>query len=699
MRRLFCVPVVVLAIGCGPTQLADKDASPPTATDAVENPSDAKREGSDDTTNAASQDEPPMELIDRVRRRPWDSEPILALAKHFESSDPPRAELIRLQLKLAATPRGEPRPADLRTKERELLKQHEDRWTAPYTKLGAGAARIAIGLVDHAEWDQATDEQIDQLRAATQVRKLFLREPKLTAAGFAALGEFTHLDQLVIEGGDFNSEYLAALEKLPPRTSIRLYVDNLDVAALNAMNERRIAKLDQMSDEERFEAGVRFLLTFDYLPPWGRPCTFANLSQAGIRDPEMRLLAAVHTLEEVDISESDITSAGVAHLAGLTKVRRLGLWDTMVDSIASLGELRELEYLGLYPEYDTKMDDAGLAVLKNFKKLDELDLAGVQIGDATVKQLEHLKELRLLNLSAPNLEDEASFAALSGLKKLESLSLEETSLTDEVLKHFSELDSLRMLGLRINPGGDGSGFQALQGLDQLQYLYLSGDGVDDRGVLHLAKLPQLRSIMAQGSAVSAEAAEQLADQTTGVTIILDDVVVKSPRDEWTFKRRRLGEAFSMAAPHDWHSDSRASAGSLWFQEDGWEKIGGWSGDKVAPADIILYVDSEAKTANEGMMAAVKNNDHLGPKILNRNVRSIPGPDETASCIYRDSQSQYLVSAAKTDHGVLILNCQTSHSRFAEFLPLFKAIAQHIRVSDDAARHADEGLVLKADELK
>jgi uncharacterized protein (TIGR02996 family) len=73
-------------------------------------------------------------LLARIFAAPDDDAPRLVYADWLTDQGDPRGELIALQCQLAASPEGAPRRA-LKTRERQLLAVHGDRWAAPLLEL------------------------------------------------------------------------------------------------------------------------------------------------------------------------------------------------------------------------------------------------------------------------------------------------------------------------------------------------------------------------------------------------------------------------------------------------------------------------------------------------------------------------------------------------------------------------------------
>jgi Leucine rich repeat/Leucine Rich repeat len=116
-----------------------------------------------------------------------------------------------------------------------------------------------------------------------------------------------------------------------------------------------------------------------------------------------------------------VTDAGVAHLAGLTKLRVLNLSGTDVG-------------------------DAGLTHLSRLTNLRELRLSATSVTGDGLAHLSGLKGLRVLDLSNTMLTD-AGLVYLKGLTGLQTLDLSDTRISKSAAVHLKKLTGLRSLDL------------------------------------------------------------------------------------------------------------------------------------------------------------------------------------------------------------------------------------------------------------
>ena len=98
----------------------------------------------------------------------------------------------------------------------------------------------------------------------------------------------------------------------------------------------------------------------------------------------------------VDLQDRQVTDAGLVHLEGMTRLKRLNLYGTKItdSGLAHLEGLTQLQTLDL--AYTT-ITDAGLVHLKGLTQLKSLSFQGTQVTDAGLVHLKGLTRLETLN--------------------------------------------------------------------------------------------------------------------------------------------------------------------------------------------------------------------------------------------------------------------------------------------------------------
>jgi hypothetical protein len=198
-------------------------------------------------------------------------------------------------------------------------------------------------------------------------------------------------------------------------------------------------------------------------------------------DVQVRKLCSVASPVELVLTNTQITDAGLVHLAQLP-LQRLSLDRTHITD-AGLVHLTQLPSLHSMSLCRTQITDAGLVHLRQLSSLQTLALRQTQITDAGLVDLSKLP-LLYLNLTHTQVTD-AGLVHLSGLP-LTMLDLTDTQITDAGLVHLSGLP-LTMLDLTDTQITD-AGLVHLAEL-QLERLLLDGTQITDAGLLHLTGLP------------------------------------------------------------------------------------------------------------------------------------------------------------------------------------------------------------------
>jgi Leucine-rich repeat (LRR) protein len=189
-----------------------------------------------------------------------------------------------------------------------------------------------------------------------------------------------------------------------------------------------------------------------------------------VTDSGLRSLRSLRRLESLSLSTTDVGDAGLEALRGLTEIRYLNL--------------------GKDPGFESeKITEAGLVLLKGFRKLEKLALTGFNLGNGGLAQLRGVPRLTWLNLTGAKFAD-ADLVHLQWLPELVEIHLEQTPVTGAGLVYLKSLPKLKYLFLGFSDIGD-AGLAHLAGLRNLQVLSITKGNVSDAGLVHLRGLTQL----------------------------------------------------------------------------------------------------------------------------------------------------------------------------------------------------------------
>ena len=164
-----------------------------------------------------------------------------------------------------------------------------------------------------------------------------------------------------------------------------------------------------------------------------------------ITDENMIHVRQLPNLETLRVHRM-IGDAGVAHFAGLKKLRVLNM-------------------------PDSKLTDNGLAVIGGMTQLENLVIPSHQnITDAGVAKLSNLKNLTLLNLTRTNITD-GSMSIIAQNQGLQKLFLSFTGITDAAVPYLKQLTGLQRLDIQ-GQGVTQAGFTELKtALPNTQIIY------------------------------------------------------------------------------------------------------------------------------------------------------------------------------------------------------------------------------------
>jgi hypothetical protein len=140
---------------------------------------------------------------------------------------------------------------------------------------------------------------------------------------------------------------------------------------------------------------VKFDRAQPFRPHWLRPLlgdnspgevVEVNMQAAKIRDADLAHVARMTKLKQLYLYNSPITNRGMTHLAGLKELKGLRLDGTQVTDagLVHLADLQKLEHLDLY---NTQVTNDGLTHLAGLQKLRGLRVNKTRVTDQGVHKL------------------------------------------------------------------------------------------------------------------------------------------------------------------------------------------------------------------------------------------------------------------------------------------------------------------------
>ena len=249
-----------------------------------------------------------------------------------------------------------------------------------------------------------------------------------------AMAELPQLEQIVVA---FDSNWalegtdLRAIAECQRLTELSLWGDAVSDDSLQAISQIAGLRVLELSYTRVTDRGLGQLRALGHLEQLG-------LSGLEITGEEV---SWPPSLKKIDLSDSAISSSGLATLADCRYLEQLNLMDTHVTDagLAHLSSLPKLRRLSLDR---TPITDDGLAHLGKLPFLRELSLSRVKISSDGAKHLKNLPSLESLDLSGTFVDGEFTWPA-----GLIHVNLDDSCITDKGLQRLAECPKLQSASL------------------------------------------------------------------------------------------------------------------------------------------------------------------------------------------------------------------------------------------------------------
>ena len=209
-----------------------------------------------------------------------------------------------------------------------------------------------------------------------------------------------------------------------------------------------------------------------------------DLADTDLSDAGMRHLAKFKKLKSLSLFYTNISNRGLRYLSQLTSLQSLNL-DSREIGDDGLWHLRNLKSLKSLDIFSGRITDGGCLHIARIKSLESLELCGGGISDTGCAMLATLDNLTSLNLSQNERITNRGAAALAALMKLKALNLSNTRVNSGALVHFGhllQLQSLALYGCRGMENSNGL-FTLQKELPSLKCVRLNNNGSDYDGIV------------------------------------------------------------------------------------------------------------------------------------------------------------------------------------------------------------------------
>lgn len=388
---------------------------------------------------------------------------------------------------------------------------------------------LTLSLADTPVRDQA----LVQVSALPGLEALDLSDVQVTGVGLAQLRRLKGLHTLALDRRSLTSSTLAEVRQLKSLRTLRLSrggmteadfrglkdLPNLRTLGLNGIDltDAGPQALENLGTSPALDLRPVFVTDAEIKDLVGNPdletpkaavtrcITDAGLKAllAGRRPPQQLLWLSLHG--------THVTDEGLAELKAFSGLKDLDLSRTPVsdEGLKHLAALPGLQSLDLS---HTGVTGAGFS---GQKTLQMLNLAHSRASGAGLKQLPSLADLNLSHcpITAPGLKE------LEALPKLQSLDLSNTQTTNETLKELKGFKGLRTLNIAHTPVNH-LGLKELAPLKDLQTLILAGIKVTDKGLAEIKVFRDLRGLDLTDSEVTDAGLKEIGGLTNLQTLIL-----------------------------------------------------------------------------------------------------------------------------------------------------------------------------------
>lgn len=216
---------------------------------------------------------------------------------------------------------------------------------------------------------RVTHEGIKTLTASKRLKHLGLQSVALGDTGMKHLAAFKELRSVYLNDTHVTGEQLSSLKHVE---TLFLYREPLTPAGIKELG--KLTSLRSLSIAHQFtDAHMKDIAGLIKLE------TLVLQQNPGITDASLKSMIEMENLEDLWLSDTQVTGVGFKHLAGLKKLRGIYLYSTPTND-AGLKEIAQIKGLQKLWLSETKITDAGLKELHGLTDLTQLVIANTPLS-------------------------------------------------------------------------------------------------------------------------------------------------------------------------------------------------------------------------------------------------------------------------------------------------------------------------------
>lgn len=285
--------------------------------------------------------------------------------------------------------------------------------------------RFTIVGVDLAEAKPFRDEDAIKLAELSQLHTLRLGAAELSADAIQQASKLPSLRTLDLAAAPVPETTVAAIRQARPELNIERQASPDAIAAQWALAGGGVVSVRSTKSGAELER----LSQADALPDTAYRVTALDLGAMAVSDKDLARVTPLTALRRLILRSEGITDEGLAALEPLGEMVELGLAETSVTD-AGLTKLASFSWpkLRALDLSKSQVDGVGITHLRNFSRLESLNLNGLPVDGQELAALRELP-LRVLNVADSDV-DNAALAWLAKQPNLASLDLTGTATTE-----------------------------------------------------------------------------------------------------------------------------------------------------------------------------------------------------------------------------------------------------------------------------